>query len=60
MFKVYKFQVLPIHPPLGDFHDYLYVLSWDQFKGAVMNEFEANSHSDRMLDLLTLRHSGLL
>lgn len=38
--------------------DYLYVLSWDQFKGAVMNEFEANSHSDRMLELLTLRQSG--
>jgi hypothetical protein len=38
--------------------DYLYVLSWDQFKGAAMNEFEANSHFDRMLELLTLRQSG--
>jgi hypothetical protein len=23
MFKVYNFQVSPIHPPLGNFHDYI-------------------------------------
>jgi hypothetical protein len=38
--------------------DTLGVLHWNQFKGAVLEEFEANTHYDKMLEVLTLRQNG--
>lgn len=38
--------------------DTLHLLNWNQFKEAVLGEFEANTHSDRMLELLTLKQTG--
>lgn len=38
--------------------DTLGVLQWNQFKGAVLEEFEANTHYDKMLEVLTLRQNG--
>lgn len=40
--------------------DIMSFLDWSQFRGAVLNEFDMKTHSDKMLGLLTLRQNGSL
>lgn len=40
------------------FRDTIELFDWSQFKTAVLTEFEVSTHSDKMLELLTLKQTG--